>query len=210
MATSSSVLTFLKMHMIPFSIKNQTNTEFMSENGRMPVVMEKNNDKPMCGFKEVFWHVARSINYLPSLLELAYLDWAETKFLEAEIYICWCHEPVLNEYTKNRYMHDLPWPVSSILFKQKKNHMQETVGKRFTDFKDFLNKFNQFLNQLSKLIGNKPFCPNEPSASALNALIYGHANAITNTSLHPKFAEAITWQRRIESLVRLMDEHYPS
>lgn len=210
MATSSSVLTFLKMHLIPFSIKNQTNTEFMSENGRMPVVIEQHNERPMCGFKEVFWHVAKSSNYVPSLLELAYMDWVETKFLEAEMYVCWCYEPVLNEYTKNRYVHDLPWPVSILLFNRKRAQMQSNVGRRFEDFKDFLSKFNQFLTQLNKVIGNRAFCPNEPSPSALNALIYGHANAIISTKLHPKLVEAITWQRRVENLVKLIDEHYPS
>lgn len=210
MATSSSVLTFLKMHEIHYTIKIQTNTEFMSENGRIPVVIEKGNDRPMCGMKEVFWHVSRTSNHIPSLLELAYMDWIETKFLEAEMYMCWCYEPVLNEYTRNRYTHDLPWPVSTILFERKRRHMQETVGKRFSDFADFLAKFTKFLTQVSKLIGNRPFCPQEASSSAINALIYGHANAIRDTKLHPKLVEAITWQRRIENLVKLIEEHYPS
>lgn len=210
MATSSAVLTFLKMHSIDCSIRNQTNTEFMSENGRLPVVLDKHGDKIMCGFKEVFWHILRKSNYKPHLLELAYIDWIETQFLEAEMYICWCHEPVLNEYTKNRYMQDLPWPVATILFNRKKTKIQSTVGKKFEDFKDFLSQFTQFLTQLSKLIGNRPFVLNEPRASAVNALIYGHANAILSTKLHPKLVEAITWQKKICNLVKLMDELYPS
>ena len=210
MATSSSVLTYLKMNDIPFSIKNQPNTEFMSENGRLPVVVEKDNNKPMCGFKEVFWHISKISDYDPSLLELAYIDWIETKFLEAEMYICWCYEPILNDYTKNRYTHDLPWPISSMLFSYKRDHIQGTVGKLFTDLKDFSDKFNQFLTQLSKLIGTKSFCPDEASTSAVNALIYGHANAILNTGLHPKMVEAIKWHKRIENFVRKIEKHYPS
>ena len=210
MATSSSVLTFLKMHNIQFVIKNRTNSEAMSVNGRLPVVIERGHSKPMCGFKEVFRHVSRNAQHVPSLLELAYIDWIETNFLEAEMYMCWCYEPIVNEYTRNRYVHDLPWPVSTILFERKRKKMQETVGQKFNDLTDYLEKFKRFLVQLSKLIGNRPFCPLGPSASAINALIYGHANAILDTKLHPKLVEAITWQKRIESLVRLIEEHHPS
>lgn len=210
MATSSSVLTYLKMNNIRFSIRNQTNTEFMSDNGRLPVVVERDSDKPMCGFKEVFWHVARISNHVPTLLELAYMDWIETKFLEAEMYICWCYEPVLNDYTKSRYTHDLPWPISNILFKHKRDEVQMLVSQRFTDIKDFSDKFNQFLSQLSKLIGNHPFCPNEPNVSAINALIYGHANAILSTNLHPKMVEAIRWHKRIENFVGMIEKNHPS
>lgn len=210
MATSSSVLTFLKMHSIQFSIKNLTNTEFMSENGRMPVVIEKDTVRPMCGFKEVFWHVSKKINYQPTLLELAYIDWIESKFLEAEMYICWCFEPILNDYTKGRYMHDLPWPVSTILFNKKRNKINRTIGRRFDSLNTFFASFNQFLTKLSKLIGNKSFCSNNSSPSAVNALIYGHAKAIVSTKLHPKLVEAITWQKRIENLVNLIEDLYPS
>jgi hypothetical protein len=210
MATSSSVLTFLKMHRYIVNIKNQTNTEFMSENGRLPVVIAEGSDKPMCGFKEVFRFVSRTFNYAPSLQELAYMDWIETKFLEAEMYVCWCYEPILNEYTKNRYTFDLPWPISSILFRQKRQEIQRSLGKRFNDFSDFLEKFNKFLDQLNKLVGNRPFCSNELNPSAINALVYGHANAILGTSLHPKLVEAIKWHKRIENFVQRIEEHYPS
>ena len=204
------MLTFLKMHQIHVTIKNQTNSEFMSENGRLPVVVELGDDRPLCGFKEVFWHIAKMSHYVPPLLELAYMDWIETKFLEAEMYVCWCHEPVLNEYTRSRYSYDLPWPVSNILFRRKLKKIRETIGGRFCDFSDFLAKFNEFLSQLSKVIGKRPFCLQEPTASAINALIYGHANAIINTKLHPKLVEAITWNKRIENLVKLIEVHYPS
>lgn len=210
MATSSSVLTYLKMNQIPCIIKNQTNTEFMSENGRLPVVIEQDSDRPMCGFKDVFWHIARISDQVPTLLELAYMDWIETKFLEAEMYICWCYEPVLNDYTKSRYTHELPWPISTILFRQKRDQIQAMVSHRYADIKDFSDKFNQFLSQLSKLVGNRPFCPIEAGASAINALIYGHANAILTTDLHPKMVEAIKWHKRIENFVRLIEEHHPS
>lgn len=210
MATSSSVLAFLKMHLVPFTIKNQTNTEFMSENGQIPVVIAEGNDRPMCGFKEVFRYINRNSNHVPSLLELAYLDWIETKFLEAEMYICWCHEPILNEYTRTRYTYDLPWPISNILFHKKRQEIQTSLGKRFNDFNDFADKFNKFLDQLNKLVGNREFCPNEASPSAVNALIYGHANAILSTRLHPKLVEAIKWHKRIENFVQLVEEYYPS
>lgn len=182
----------------------------MSENGRMPVVVERGNDKPLCGFKEVFWHISKLNHQVPSLLELAYMDWIETKFLEAEMYVCWCYEPVLNDYTRNRYMYDIPWPVSKILFDRKRNQVQASIGSRFTDFTDFISKFSKFLTQLSKVIGNRPFCLQEPGTSSINALIYGHANAIMDISLHPKFVEAITWQKRIGNLVKFIEEHYPS
>lgn len=210
MATSSSVLTYLKMYHCVFNIKNLTNTEFMSENGRLPVVIADDSDRPMCGFKEVFQYVSRTCNHAPTLLELAYMDWIESKFLEAEMYVCWCHESIVEEHTKNRYTYDLPWPISSILFRRKRQDMQALLGKRFNSFQDFLEKFNKFLDQLNKLIGNRPFCSNDLNPSAINALIYGHANAILGTNLHPQLVEAIKWHKRIETFVQRIGEHYPS
>lgn len=202
LATSLSVQIYLRMNQIPFSIRNRENTEFMSENGRLPVVLERDNDTPMCGFKDTFWHIARVSNYVPPLLELAHMDWIETNFLEAEMYICWCHEPVLNDYTRNHYTHALPWPISIILSRQKRNQICETVSRRYTDIKDFSEKFNQFLSQLSKLI---QFHSDASSVSAINALIYGHAKAILSTDLHPKMMEAIKWHKRIENFVRSIE-----
>lgn len=209
MATSSSVFTFLKMHGLETTIKNFTNTEFMSENGRIPVVIEANNDRPMCGFKEVYWHVCRNLERQPSLSEIAYNDWIETKFLEVEMYICWCHEPIVEEYTRDRYTYDLPWPVSSILFNKKRREMAKKIGNRFRDLDHCLEKFNQFLGQVNKLVGNRPFAPSaEQSPSSVNALIYGHATTILSTKLNPKLSDAITRQRRIENLVERVEELY--
>lgn len=210
MATSTSVLTFLKMNQYDVSIRNQPNVEYMSENGRLPVVIEQGQDKPMCGFKEVFWHIARTTDYVPSVLELTYMDWIETKFLEAEMYICWCCESILNDYTKNRFTYDLPWPISDILYKNKRNQIQEAVGRRFTDWTDFSDKFKSFLDQVSRLIGSKPFCPNTTSPSAINALVCGHASTILDIDLHPKIVEAIKWHKKIENFSKLIEEHYLS
>lgn len=213
LATSSSVLTFLKMNNIESFIKNFTNTEFMSENGRMPVVVERDSTKagPMCGFNEVFWHVTRMLKHSPTLLELAYMDWVESNFLEAEMYICWCHKPVVSEYTQPRYTYDLPWPISSILFNRKKAQMQNSIGKKYRSFEDFLEKFNQFLSQLNKRIGNRPYCLSDTSPSCVDALIYGHTKAILNTNLNlPKLVDVVTRQRRIQSLTDLINRDYPS
>lgn len=210
MATSSSVLTYLKMNNIPTAIKHLPNTESMSENGRMPVVFEKDTDKLMCGFTEVFWHIARKSNRTPTLHELSYMDWVESKFLEAELYICWCHEPVLNEYTKNRYTYDLPWPVSSILFERRRKQVQNDVGKKFKNFEDFLDKFDNFLNQLNKRLKKKGYSLSETSPSCVDALIYGHSKAIETTNLHPRFVNAVTKQRRMANLKDLVNEKYPS
>lgn len=209
LATSYSVQIYLRMNNIPYTIKNQSNAEFMSENGRLPVVFERDNDKPMCGFKEVFWRTKNRTDYKPFIGELACLDWVETGFLEAEMFLCWCHEPLLNEYTKIRYTYDLSWPISSLLLRNKRQQMQSTLSRRFMDFKDFSEKFNNFLSQLSKILGNRDFCKMEEPC-VMNALIYGHASAILQTDLHPKIVEAIKWHKRIENFVRFIDEHYPN
>lgn len=213
LATSSSVLTYLKMNKIPNYIKNFTNTEFMSENGKMPVVVEKDNNKvgPLCGFNEVFWHVTRLLKQTPTLLELSYMDWVESNFLEAEMYICWCHKPVINEYTLPRYTYDLPWPVSNILFNRKSAQMQNNIGKKYKSFDDFLDKFNHFLSQLNKRIGNRAYCLSDSSPSCVDALIYGHTKAILNTNLNlPKLVDVITRQRRVQNLKELIERDYPS
>lgn len=210
MATSSSTHMFLKMHSLRTTIKNCTNSEFMSDNGKIPVVIEKDNDKPMCGFRDIFWHVSRGLNQTPSLIEVAYMDWIETKFLEAEMYVCWCYKPVVDEYTKARYTYDLPWPVSTILFNQKRREIESGLGDRFSSFDDFLKQFNQFLGQLNKLVGNRPFCLNEPNPSPVNALIYGHTHTILSSKLHPKLRDAITRQRRVENLIHQIEEVYLS
>lgn len=212
MATSSSVYTYLKMNGCNSRIENKTNAEFMSENGRLPVVIEKDNHEPMCGFKEVFWHLAREANRTPTLLELAYMDWVESKFLEAEMYICWCYEPVLNKYTKPRYTYDLPWPIANILFQRKKNQMQSSIGNKFSDFGDFLDKFEQFLTKLNELIGAKDYALSELNPSCVDALIYAHTKAIKTISseLNPIFVAAIEKQRRIMHLTDKIEKDYPS
>lgn len=209
MATSSSVLVFLKIHGIRTTIKHFTNTEYMSENGRMPVVIHKNNDLPMCGFHEVFRYVQSKLNLQPSLDELAYMDWVESNFLKAEMYICWCHEPVVNDYTKNRFTYDLPWPVSSILLKRKRQEMLNNVGKQYESYEDFLEKFNQFLTQLDKRLTNRVYCLGE-SPTGVDALIYGHSQAILSTNCDAKLTDAITRHRKIVKLRKLIDEEYPS
>lgn len=210
MATSSSVLSFLKMKGIPTSIRKVTNTEFMSDNGRVPVVVDRNHDEPMCGFTEVFWHVSRMSNYTPTLLELAYMDWVQSKFLEAELYICWCHEQILTTYTKTRYTYDLPWPVSTVLFKRKRTQMQNDLGNKYKTYDEFLRSFNQFLSLLNKRIGNRPYCLSESSPSCVDALIYGHTKAILSSSLDPRLVDAINKQRRITNLTDLIEGSYPS
>lgn len=209
MATSSSVLTFLKMNNIQTEIKNLTNTEFMSKNGRMPVVFEKNSDHPMCGFIDVFWYVNRKLNRSPTIEELAYIDWVETNFLEAEMYLCWCYEPIVNDYTRNRYTYDLPWPVSTILFNRKREQMRKNVGNKFKDFDQSLSKFESFLTKLNFKI-NRPAGSEDQIPSCVNALVYAHTKAITNTKLHPRFTNALTNKRRIIHLTEDVERQFPS
>lgn len=208
-ATSSSVLTYLKMQGITTSIRSLSNSEFMSENGRLPVVLERNNDKPMCGFMDLFWHVSRSKNYEPKLLELAYMHWVESEFLKAEMYLCWCNDKTLQEYTQPRYTYDLPWPISSVLFARKRSQMKTT---NFRDFSDFYAHFKSFLEQLSKRIGNKEYILHESLPGPVDALIYGHVNAIKSTriSQFARVINAIDEERRIVRLVERIDGCYPS
>lgn len=210
MATSSSVLSFLRMKDLSVKVRNRANTEFMSTNYKMPLLVEQQSHEPRFGFGEIFWHVARKLNYIPSLLELTYMDWVESKFLEAEQYMCWCHEPTVRNYTYPRYTRDLPWPVSTVLFHQKRRRVQETVGSKFKSFEMFLEKFNQFLTQLNKRIGLRPYCLSDTSPCCVDALICGHTKAILNTSLNPKFTDAVTKQRKIAALTELIDKDFPS
>lgn len=226
-ASSSAVLTYLKMHKASVTTIETVNAEWMSDEGRLPVVIDTSHeeeedsepsisnknflmsrDKPLFGFKEVFWYIARQNNQRPTLQELSYIDWIESSFLEAEMYLCWCYGPITSNYTKPRYTYGLPWPISTILFNRKRSHMQASLGRRFRDFDDFLSNFNQLLTQVSKLIGNKPSWLKDSGPSAINALIYGHANAILNTALNPKLVNAVTVQRRINILAETIENQY--
>lgn len=202
MATSSSVLTYIKMNKKSGSLRNVTNAEFMSD-GRLPLVLSTNDNNLMCGFTEVFWHLARENNCRPSLAELAYIDWVETNFLEAELYLCWCYEPVVNEYTWNRYTYDLPWPVSTILFNRKRRQMEKSVGRKFKNFDDFINKFNRFLDLLNRRIASR-----DQLFPSVEALIYGHTNAIEISNIHPMLN--LNKHRRIMSLRDHVGQLYPS
>lgn len=210
LATSSSVLTYLKMEGIAASIRSWPNSEFMSENGRLPVVIEKGKDRPMCGFSDVYRHVSQTRNFEPSLLELSYMSWVETEFLAAEMYLCWCINKTIEDYTYPRSTYDLPWPVSEILFRQKRSQIQSDIGSKYEDFEDFLASFKRFLEQLNKRIGSKTFCLSDTKPSCVDALIYGHINAIKSTSLNARVTNAIDEERRIIKLVDLIDKNYPS
>lgn len=208
MATSSSVLTYIKMKGRTGSIRNLSNAEFISDDGRLPAVLGKSSgNKLMCGFSEVFWYLARELNYQPGLAELAYIDWVESHFIEAEIYICWCTESVLGDYTRTRCTYELPWPVSSILFRRKRAEMAARVGSKYQNFEDFLDKFNRFLKLLNKRIGSQN--PDE-SYDSVDALVYAHTSAIIRTNLNSILVDAINKQRRIMNLKDFVDERYPS
>lgn len=209
MATSSSVWTYLKMNGLSGLMKHLTNAEFMSDKGRLPIVFERNNDAPMCGFMDVFWHVSRRLEYSPSLIELAYLNWVETNFLEAEMYTCWCHKPVLNDYTKNRFTFDLPWPVNAILFNKKQKEIQQSLGPKLKSFEDMLEKFNHFLTLLNKRI-ERQLQNEQTSFPSVDALIYGHIKAIETTNLNPMLLDSITRHRRLVKLKDLIDQKHPS
>lgn len=207
-ATSSSVLSYIKMKGKSASILHLTNAEFISDDGRLPAVLARNNgNKLMCGFSEVFWHLARESEYQPSLAELAYIDWVESHFLEAEMYICWCTETVLTDYTSGRYTYELPWPVNRILLRRKKAEMAARVGHKYRNFEDFLDRFNRFLKQLNKRISSQ--MPGD-SYGSVEALIYGHVSAIERTNLNPILLDAINKQRRIMNLKDNIHEHYPA
>lgn len=208
-AASLSVIVLLKMKGIPNKIKTRPNALEMSENGRLPVVVEKTDDVPMCGFNQVYWRVARKQDYVPRLLELAYMEWVDLNFLEAELYICWCHNQVVQDYTKSRFICDLPWPASTLLFNRRRAQMIDIIGVKYESFDQLLEKFNIFMAHLnSRIKVNRFFFGKEPSG--VDALIYGHVNAISSSNLHPKLLNAITMQRKVMNLCQMVQEHYPS
>lgn len=221
LATSFCVLTYLKMKSIPASIKVATNAEFM-HSGRLPIVYEKSSEKVMCGFTDVFWHLTRKLNETPSMLEICYMDWVETKFLEFEMYISWCNEILSEVYTRNWYTYDLPWPLTNILFNRKQKQMKLSVNSKFESHDDFMDKFKDFLSKLNKRIGNKPYCLSETSPSCVDALIYGHKTALFKTkdllesrgvsspNVITLMVDAITKQRRIVNLTESISRDFPS
>lgn len=210
-ASSSSTLCFLKMHQIETDIKQVTNAESMSDNGRTPVVWDRERELLMCGFNEVFWHVSRKMDHKPTLQELTYLDWVQSNFLELEYYICWCHEPFVYSHTQPRFTYDLPWPISTILFKRKMSEIQQNIGKKYSSFDHLLDKFDSFLTKLDKRIDSKHYCLDDTSPSCVDALIYGHVEAIRRSNLDlTKLRTILDAHRRVENLKDSMHSRYPA
>lgn len=194
LASSESVNALFKISDIECVLMKVKNAEYMSTNGKLPLV--RRGTRILCGFEEVATYLHSQTktatkqqkvpleNFNPRILDAesrAYIDWIESNFLKAEMFSCWCQKQTLQEYTFPRYTFKLAWPLNHILFWLKKLEMQ----KKFTDEKStILSDFESFLDKLeSDLVQRRNFNPSdEKSWTAADALIAGHVKAIKTDS----------------------------
>jgi len=189
-AETLAARTFLKMAQLPFRLEGRANAEFISTTNRVPVLAY--DDRVVSGTEAIIEFAAETGRRLSDALvdsemaELAaHISLIQHVLLNAEMYICWLHEPTVREVTKARYGSVYPWPLNCLLpwLKQReaRRHLMvfEWSEKSLTRV---LEEVNECCKALSDKLGSEAyFFGNSPTE--LDAFAFGHLYTILTTEL---------------------------
>lgn len=127
-ANCLAVQAFLKMCQLEFEIEPRKNAEFISPSGRVPFI--KCGNKLIPEFDGIVTYLGSKGKDLSSHLDhdakvdmRAYVSLVNNVFVNAELYICWVDEAVLNSVTKPRHGSVYPWPLNHYLNSQKRREI---------------------------------------------------------------------------------------
>jgi len=116
------------MCQLDFQIEPRKNAEFMSPSGRVPFI--KCGSKLISEFDSIVAYINSKGNNLSNHLDSAgkvdmraYLSLVNNVFVNAELYICWVDQAILNAVTKPRHGSVYPWPLNHYLNWQKKREI---------------------------------------------------------------------------------------
>jgi len=128
-ANSLAVQVFLRMCGLDFQVEMRSNAEHMSPSGKLPFI--KCGAFVVADLDPIVSFVSNKGITLSGHLDAsqkadmrAYMSLANNILGNAELFISWCDETVMNEVTVPRYGSVYSWPLNSILSwkKQKQVH----------------------------------------------------------------------------------------
>uniref|UniRef100_A0A0P6G4C8 Metaxin-2 n=1 Tax=Daphnia magna TaxID=35525 RepID=A0A0P6G4C8_9CRUS len=132
-ANSLAVQVFLRMCGLEFQVEMRSNAEHMSPSGKLPFI--KCGAFVVADLDPIVSFIANKGINLTDHLDAAqkadmraYMSLANNILGNAELYISWCDENVLNEVTCPRYGSVYSWPLNTLLTWRK----QKQVTKKLT------------------------------------------------------------------------------
>lgn len=164
-ANCLAVQAFLKMCQLKFEIEPRKNAEFMSPSGRVPFI--RCNNKLISEFDTIVTYVGNKGKSLSSHLDhearidmRAYISLVNNVFVNAELYICWVDETVLNSVTKPRHGSVYPWPLNHYMNWQKRREIIKrlsVLGWYNKVLNEVFDDVNKCCNALSQRLADEEF-----------------------------------------------------
>ncbi|XP_057369326.1 metaxin-2-like [Daphnia carinata] len=189
-ANSLAVQVFLRMCGLEFQVEMRSNAEHMSPSGKLPFI--KCGAFVVADLDPVVSFVANKGINLTDHLDAAqkadmraYMSLANNILGNAELYISWCDETVLNEVTCPRYGSVYSWPLNTLLTWRK----QKQVTKKLTalgwitkTLDEVYEDVDHCCNALSERLGNHLYFFND-RCTELDAVVFGHVFTLLTTPL---------------------------
>ncbi|KAL5248633.1 hypothetical protein ACHWQZ_G017721 [Mnemiopsis leidyi] len=194
-ATSIKVL--LEKHGLSYQVEIKSNVEYISTNGRFPVLIFNETDI-VCGFSELvkyLWKRGYSLSEKLNQNEKCDMDiyTALIKRLEAlELFTSWLIEDNYTHVTLPAYTSHTTWPLSAILPFYKKRQVYRLVASQgqwhdissemlMAETKDVASALTERLGDQGTFF--KDGDTGQDVVTELDCLVYGHLNAIFMTKL---------------------------
>uniref|UniRef100_A0A0N5B5G9 Metaxin-2 n=1 Tax=Strongyloides papillosus TaxID=174720 RepID=A0A0N5B5G9_STREA len=184
--------TLLRIANLPFHYEERPNAEFISNNGKVPILRLNNENKITCGFDEIYeLIVARKLSLTDGIPDSqmadfeAYMAVVDETLKHCEMWMCWCDDKIFNETTSIRYGSVYHFPLNYAL-----PRLRRWEVKRYLSKIGWSNKTldevvgiarNCFQTLSTKLGNNKYFFGDSPTQ--LDALVFGHIYCLLTTTL---------------------------
>lgn len=189
-ANCLAVQAFLKMCGLEFQVDPRRNAEYMSPSGRVPfiqcgafLVADFDNIVTFVGTKGI--SLSNDLSPISKADMRAYISLVNNVFVNAELYVCWMDEAILERVTKKRHGSVYPWPLNHFLNWQKR---REVIKKLMV-----LGWYNKTIDEIctevkncctvlaGRLEGSKYFSGTD-TPNELDALVFGHIFSIITTN----------------------------
>lgn len=209
-AATLSVQAYLHMANLNFIIEMRSNAESMSPSGRLPfikagafVVSEMD---PIVGFVNTKGiSLTGNLDNSQKADMRAYMSLVNNVMGNAELYLTWIDQVVLNEVTLPRYSSVHPWPLNICLTWLKKRQVLKKLSALgwaskssedvYAEVETCCRALSQRLDSATYFFGSKP--------TELDALVFGHLFTILTTPLPDNRLKATVQQ--FGNLVKLCD-----
>ncbi|CAG9805208.1 unnamed protein product [Chironomus riparius] len=182
-ASCLAVKTYLKMLGRDFVVKSCTNAEFMAPGKRtkLPVVqigafLAAEFDPIINLFEHKKMSLTENFNADDKDDLVTYLSLVDMILTNAELYITWCDNTVLNEITKKRNGSVYPFPLNYIQNFRKRSAVLKQLSfydyKNLT-FEEVVDKVDKLCSTLVLKLGDKDYFFGE-NPTELDAMVFGH------------------------------------